>query len=128
MQQDKEISKNWLRVDPFDTPVLKDAPQHQPERFSQYIELKDENDNVIGFQVDEQQYIFDLEGGWRDENGCHYDKDGQPAGWFVLHPGDIHHEHFYDQEGIYVPSDNENSDNEKVLGGDAKQIQKDEQS
>lgn len=52
MQQDKEISKNWLRVDPFETPILKDAPLHKPDKFSQYTELKDEKDNVIGFLVD----------------------------------------------------------------------------
>ncbi|CAD8052020.1 unnamed protein product [Paramecium sonneborni] len=111
MHQNKEISKNWLRVDPIENPIIKDGPKHQPEKFSEYIELKDENDKVIGFLVNEQQYFFDEDGGWRDENGCYYDKEGQPAGWFVLHPGDIYHEHFYDQDGLYVPTDIENDKN-----------------
>ncbi|CAD8148645.1 unnamed protein product [Paramecium pentaurelia] len=111
MQESKEFSQNWLRVDPFDNPILKDAPQHQPEKFSQYVELKDDDDKVIGFLMNQQQYFFDSEGGWRDENGCHYDKDGQPAGWFVLHPGDVYHEHFYDQDGYYIPTDIENEKN-----------------
>lgn len=49
---------------------------------------------------------------WRDDNGCYYDKEGQPSGWFVLHPGNVYHEHFYDSDGFYVPSDIENSDND----------------
>ncbi|CAK55775.1 unnamed protein product (macronuclear) [Paramecium tetraurelia] len=114
MQQEKVISKDWLRIDPFDSPILKNAPKHQPEKFSQYKDLKDEQDNVIGFLVDDQQYFFNEDGGWIDYNGCYYDKEGQPAGWFVLHPGDVVHEHFYDQDGFYVPSDDENGDLDNV--------------
>ncbi|CAD8142089.1 unnamed protein product [Paramecium octaurelia] len=110
MQLDKEIQKNWLRVNPLENPILKDPPKHQPEKFNEYVELKDE-EKVVGFLVNQQSYFFYEDGGWRDENGCYYDKDGQPDGWFVLHPGNDNHEHYYDQDGMYVPTDVENEKN-----------------
>lgn len=46
-------------LDPIEHPVLsKDAiakylPNHRPIIFEEYIELKDENDNVVGFSIKE---------------------------------------------------------------------------
>ena len=53
--------------------------------------------------------MINIKSRWRDENGCYYNKDGEPAGWFVLHPGDVYLEHFYDADGYFVPSDAEDS-------------------
>lgn len=35
---------------------------------------------------------------WTDENGCYYEADGTPAGWFIGG-------HYYDMNGNYVPND-----------------------
>lgn len=64
-QQAKDFAKNWLKVDPIETPILnKELPPHDPERFAEYTELKDEEDNVIGFCVNEQNFFFDADGGY----------------------------------------------------------------
>jgi len=36
---------------------------------------------VIGFKInDGSRFIFDYKGGWTDEMGCYYNKDGSPEG------------------------------------------------
>lgn len=40
-------------MDPIVDPVLNDLPKHKPERFAEYVELKDEKDNVIGFSLND---------------------------------------------------------------------------
>ena len=57
-------------------------------------------------------YLNNQKQSWRDENGCYYNKDGEPAGWFVLHPGDVYQEHFYDADGYYVHTDAEESESD----------------
>jgi hypothetical protein len=42
---------------------------------------------------------------WEDENGCYYDSNGEPAGWFIKCEDD--NEHFFDIDGNYVPTDDE---------------------
>ncbi|KAM3129320.1 hypothetical protein pb186bvf_018607 [Paramecium bursaria] len=111
-QQKSEFAKNWKRVNPLEDPIANDFPKHNPEKFENYIEVKDNDGKVIGFTINDVYYVFDENQGWRDENGCYYNKDGEAAGWFVLHPGDVYQEHFYDADGYYVPSDAEESESD----------------
>lgn len=48
---------------------------------------------------------FNISIRWKDEFGCYYDADGKPNGWFVLNDKLENKEHFYDIDGIYVPTD-----------------------
>ena len=52
-------------------------PKHDAERFNDFTELEDKSAFTI--QGTDFVFIYDSEGGWIDEDGNYYNKDGKPV-------------------------------------------------
>ena len=84
--------KKWQKINPLNNPKIPitDLPRHEPLRFEEYTEILEDTKidqevseigRVIGFKInDGSRFIFDCKGGWTDEMGCYYNKDGSPEG------------------------------------------------
>ena len=46
-------------MNPLEDPIAKDFPEHKPEKFENYIEVKDNDGKVIGFTINDVYYVFD---------------------------------------------------------------------
>lgn len=82
-------------------------PDHEPDRFSEYKEIQNDGKKAFELKSGEQFYL-DEEGGWTDEQGCYYTQDGEADGWFVKCEDE--QLHFYDIDGKYLPTDEEDID------------------
>lgn len=88
---------------------------HESDRFVDFYDYSE--DDKEGFKLQDgskfiylsnkgYQYVFI--NSWVDENGCCYDAEGNPDGWFI-YSEDNKEKYYYDFNGHFMPEDEDPS-------------------